>query len=307
MDKIYADVIPIIVTYNPVRETLLASLNQLLPQVKTIVIVDNASNTDIADIIRSLKTKEYNKINLIALEHNYGVGKAYNVGISIARSLNATFVLLLDHDSIPESDMLGKLYGVFVYLEGQEKAVCVVGPRYLDLATAQLSQFVRINQFGLTRLVCDDTTDYVQTDFLISSGSLISLKSLNQIGDMDEDLFIDHIDTEWCFRAKSKGFEMYGVCHAFMQHALGDRQMRIWWGRWRSIPFHQPFRYYYMFRNSVSLWQRPYMPVAWKRADKLRTLCFIFFFTIFSPNRLANLRMMLKGLKDGLHKQMGKL
>ncbi len=303
----YADVIPIIVTYNPDRETLLTSLKILLSQVKTIIVVDNGSSSNIDTVIQSLQAEEYNRINFLGLGHNYGLGKAYNAGISVARNLNAAFVLLMDHDSTPEFDMLYRLHSAFINLENQGKPVCVVGPRYRDRITAQLSQFVRISQFGLTRSSCDNATDYVRTDFLISSGSLISIKSLNQIGDMDEDLFIDHIDTEWCFRAKSKGFEIYGICNAIMLHSLGDRQIRIWWGRWRTIPFHQPFRYYYMFRNSALLWRRPYMPAAWKRADRLRILYFLFFFTTFSPNRVANFRMMIKGLKDGFNRRIGKL
>src|SRR5690606_24388559 len=125
--------------------------------------------------------------------------------------------------------------------------------------------------------------------------------------DMDAKLFIDHIDTEWCYRAQSSGFSLYGVCNAFMQHTLGDKQIRIWWGRWRNIPFHQPFRYYYIFRNSSLLWQRTYMPVAWKQADMLRILYILLFFTLFSSNRMANLRMMIKGLWDGLNNRSGKL
>lgn len=303
----YAGVIPIIVTYNPDSETLLTSLRILLSQVQTIVIVDNDSSSDINAVIQNLKAEEYNKIRFLALAHNYGLGKAYNAGISVARSLNAAFVLLMDHDSTPEPDMLYRLHSAFISLENQRKPVCVVGPRYRDRETAQLSQFVRINTFGLSRLSCENSTDHVHTDFLISSGSLISIKSLDQIGDMDEDLFIDHIDTEWCFRAKSKGFEIYGICNAIMLHSLGDRQARIWWGRWRTIPFHQPFRYYYIFRNSTLLWRRPYMPATWKRADRLRILYLLFFFTTFSPNRVANFRMMMKGLKDGFNRRVGKL
>ena len=307
MNKLCTDVIPIIVTYNPDSATLLASLRALLSQVRTIVVIDNGSSSNINEIIQSLKVGRLNKINLLALEHNCGLGKAYNAGISIARSLKAAFVLLMDHDSIPEPDMLYKLRNTYINLENQGKPVCVVGPRYRDHLTAQLSQFVHVTPFGFARSSCDNTTDYVRADFLISSGSLISIKTLDQIGGMDKDLFIDHVDTEWCFRAQSKGFEVYGICSAVMLHSLGDRQTRIWWGRWRTIPFHQPFRYYYMFRNSVLLWQRSYMPVEWKRADRLRILYFLFFFTIFSPNRIANLRMMIKGLRDGFNGRIGKL
>lgn len=307
MNKLCTDVIPIIVTYNPDKVILLSSLRTLLSQVRTIVVVDNGSSSNIDEVIQNLKVGVFRRINILSLEHNRGLGEAYNAGIAIARSLRATFVLLMDHDSIPESDMLYKLRNAYINLENQGKSICVVGPRYRDHVTAQLSQFVYITRFGFARSSCDKTIDYVRADFVISSGSLISIKMLDQIGGMDEGLFIDHVDTEWCFRAQSKGFEIYGVCNAVMLHSLGDRQIRIWWGRWRTIPFHQPFRYYYMFRNSVLLWQRPYMPLAWKRIDKLRLLYFLIFFTLFSPNRIANLRMMIKGLKDGFNGRIGKL
>lgn len=307
MNKFCSDVVPIIVTYNPDKTILLASLRALLSQVKTIVIVDNGSHSSVNEVIQSLELEKSGNINFLALEHNYGLGKAYNAGIALARNLEAAFVLLMDQDSIPDPDMLRILRSAHIHLEAQGKQVGAVGARYRYHESAETSLFVRVNRFGFTRLDCDKPSKFVHADFLISSGSLISINAINHIGEMDSDLFIDHIDTEWCFRARSKGFEVYGICDAIMLHSLGDRQVRIWWGRWRTIPFHQPFRYYYIFRNSVLLWQRSYMPVEWKRADRLRILYFLIFFTLFSPNGIANLRMMIKGLKDGFNKRVGKL
>lgn len=307
MKKLYTDIVPIIVTYNPDESTLIASLTALLSQVQNIVIVDNDSIRDVAEITKHLDKARFSRINLIKLQHNNGLGKAFNTGISVARDLNAAFVLLMDQDSIPESDMLSKLHDAYQYLKKQGISVGAVAPRYRGSTSSQLSQFVRISRFGLARITNDDDTNYTRADFLISSGSLIAMQALDQAGGMDDELFIDHIDTEWCFRAQSKGFALYGVCDAIMQHSLGDKQIRFWWGRWRNISFHQPFRYYYTFRNSILLWQRPYMPAAWKRADKLRILSLLFFFTLFSPNRITNLRMMLKGMKDGSNRRTGKL
>lgn len=303
----YTDIVPVIVTYNPDESILIANLTALLSQVENVVIVDNDSRCDVAEITKHLDKAYFNGINLIKLQHNDGLGKAFNTGILVARDLNAAFVLLMDQDSIPESDMLSKLHDTYQYLEKRGISVGAVAPRYRDSTSSQLSQFVRISQFGLARITNGNDTNYTRADFLISSGSLIAMQALDQVGGMDDELFIDHIDTEWCFRAQSKGFALYGVCDAIMQHSLGDKQIRFWWGRWRNISFHQPFRYYYMFRNSVLLWQRPYMPTAWKRADKLRILSLFLFFTLFSSNRIANLRMMLKGLNDGFNRRTGKL
>lgn len=303
----HASIIPIIVTFNPDKNTLLISLKGLLAQVSTVIVVDNGSNPNINDILHNLPAALLNNIKLLALTHNYGLGKAYNAGIALAKELNAAFVLLMDHDSIPESNMLAELYAVFMHLEEQGERVAAVGPRYRDCVTHRLSEFVVVGPWSLTRLHCDQSLPYVRTDFIISSGSLISLQSLDQIGGMDEDLFIDHIDTEWCFRAKAKGYDIYGACQAIMSHSLGEHRISVWWGRWRSIPVHRSFRYYYIFRNSVLLWRRSYMPIAWKRADKIRMLYFFLFFLLASPHRRINICMMLKGIKDGFQGKSGKL
>jgi rhamnosyltransferase len=307
LKKLYTDIVPVVVTYNPDESTLIANLIALLSQVQNVVIVDNDSRRDVTEIAQRLDKACFDRVNLIKLQHNNGLGKAFNTGISVARDLNAAFVLLMDQDSIAKSDMLSKLHDAYQDLEKMGILVGAVAPRYRDSTYSQLSQFVRISRFGLARITNDDNTNLSRADFLISSGSLIAMQALDQVGGMDDELFIDHIDTEWCFRAQSKGFSLYGVCDAIMQHSLGDKQIRFWWGRWRNISFHQPFRYYYMFRNSVLLWKRSYMSAAWKRADKLRILSLLVFFTLFSPNRIANLRMMLKGLKDGFKGRAGKL
>lgn len=307
MKKLYTDIVPIVVTYNPDESTLIANLTALLSQVQNVVIVDNDSMCDLTEIIKHLDKEYSDRIILIKLQNNDGLGKAFNTGIAAARDLNAAFVLLMDQDSIPESNMLDKLRHAYHDLDNQGIPVGVVAPRYRDSTSSQLSQFVCITRFGPARITNDDSTHYIRANFLISSGSLISMQALNQVGEMDDGLFIDHIDTEWCLRAQSKGFALYGVCDAIMQHSLGDKQIRFWWGCWRNISFHQPFRYYYIFRNSILLWQRPYIPSVWKRADMVRVLYLLCFFTLFSPNRLTNLRMMIKGLRDGINKHTGKM
>ncbi len=44
------------------------------------------------------------------LDQNYGIAKAHNVGIQIARENNYQYVLLMDQDSIPAHDMVRILY-----------------------------------------------------------------------------------------------------------------------------------------------------------------------------------------------------
>ena len=96
---------------------------------------------------------------------------------------------------------------------------------------------------------------------------------------MDEALFIS-LDTEW-FCALGPGMNV-GVCDALMDRGLEDRTVRVWLGRWRYLPVHKPFRYYYEYRNSLLLWRRDYPSRRWKHTDMLR-LAKMFFILRFSP------------------------
>ena len=40
---------------------------------------------------------------------------------------------------------------------------------------------------------------------------------------MKESYFIDNVDLEWCFRAKSLGFDLVGTDAAVLYHAIGER------------------------------------------------------------------------------------
>ena len=142
---------------------------------------------------------------------------------------------------------------------------------------------------------------------LISSGCLIPLPAIDAIGEMDEDFFIDHIDTDWFLRAKSLGWQSYGVCDALMEHALGEQTFRIWWGRWRYLPLHQPFRYYYIYRNSLLLYRRKYPDRFWKQADIIRLVMMFLIFSFCGNQKLDNLRMTLRGIKDGISGKTGPL
>jgi rhamnosyltransferase len=131
---------------------------------------------------------------------------------------------------------------------------------------------------------------------------LISIDVLDAVGGMDEELFIDQVDTEWVLRARAQGYITWGHCEAVMAHSLGESRQRVWFGRWREIPFHKPFRYYYMFRNSILLQRRSYPCWAWRRLDAIRLLQILVLITLYHPDRFNALQMSLRGLKDGLRK-----
>jgi rhamnosyltransferase len=288
----------IVVTFNPERDVLMREFALLVPQVDKIWLVDNASGQSLAAWVSCLGWA--GKLELVQMPANLGLGAAQNAGIQLARAAGATHVLILDQDSEPMPDMVDRLLAASDRLQTEGVRVAAVAPVYADSATGPASGFVRLGWLDFKKQTVLPGQDVVEADFVISSGSLIPVSVLDAIGPMDESLFIDHVDTEWCLRAQSKGYKLFGVPGARMVHTLGDRRTRIWFLRWRNVPYHSPFRYYYILRNSLLMQRRPYMPLKWRVAELIRCCRVVCFYGLFAPQRRACLRMMWRGIVDGL-------
>ena len=91
-----------------------------------------------------------------------------------------------------------------------------------------------------------------------------------------------------------------------MEHGLGERTLKIWIGRTRHVPQHRPFRYYYIYRNSVLLYRRSYAPLKWVINDVWRLVGIGLLYTIFCAPRYQNFKMMLAGIRDGFLGKTGR-
>jgi len=298
------EVIAVIVTYHPESERLGLLLDSLKCQVTRVVVVDNGSSPDIR---RYLADRKEHNIHCLLLGSNLGIAAAQNAGIAWAQERDGNYVLLMDQDSVPQTEMVEELLQTYLRLKRQNIKVAAVGSRYKDGADGQLSGFVRFSgRTGSRAVSCRENQQEVECDFVIASGSLIPLSVIDDVGGMDEGFFIDHVDTEWCLRTRSKGYKIYGACLAVMHHELGSNRIPLWFIRWRSVSVHAPFRYYYMVRNSVLLHRRDYPDRAWRLFDMQRLLQVFVFFGLFLPGRAPRLRMMWKGFRDGMRGVTGK-
>lgn len=288
----------VIVTFNPDLTALSTTIDSLGTQLKSIIVVDNnsSSQNELAEVCAN--------VEFLSLPINMGLGKAHNLGIEYASKQNSQYVLLLDQDSRPDPGMVKQMLNAANDLKMKGIKFCAVGSRYRD-NHGYLSDFVKIGWFRFARNSCNEN-QHVEADFLISSGSLIPISAVNEIGMMDESLFIDHIDTEWFMRANSLGYKAYGCCAALMGHSLGEKTTRVWLARWRNVPYHNAFRYYYIFRNSILLYRRGYMPFKWMLADWVRLGQIFVFFGLFAEGRMANLKMIGKGIIDGIKGKSGR-
>lgn len=260
----------VVVTFNPEIDTLMSQFELLSHQVEKIWVIDNASTQSLVSLVSSVGIEC--SLQLVQMSTNIGIGAAQNVGIKLACVEGAKYVLILDQDSLPMPEMAHYLMVASESFRAAGIPVAAVAPVCVDRVTGARSGFVRLGMFDYEKLFVSAEDAPVEVDFVISSGSLIPVDTFDKIGLIDEGLFIDHVDTEWCLRARSKGFKLFGIPEAVMLHSLGNTRKRVWFLRWRNVPYHSPFRYYYMLRNGVLLRKRPYTPLKWRIGEFMRSL-----------------------------------
>jgi rhamnosyltransferase len=289
-----AEVHAVVVAFRPDAERLRAALEAVGPQVSTIWLVENGPCGDAGDV---------EGVTRISLVSNRGLGAAQNVGIRRALAEGADHVLLLDQDSVPEPGMVTALVDAIDAAVSRGTPVAGAGPRTRE-SDGRPGVFVRFRPLRGRRVPCPSSGAVVQVDTLIGSGSLLPRAALEAVGEMDEGLFIYHIDTDWNLRARALGFAVLGVCAARMEHRHGEGTFRIPGSDARVVRY-PPERHYYLFRASALLWRRGHAPWSWISADLVRlAMLFVFHALLVAPRR-AHVTWMLRGLADGLRGRTG--
>ena len=268
----------------------------LAPQCDRIVVVDNGG-------ARGIAAEASDQVG-VALEilgdgNNLGVATAQNLGVRWALESGAEAVLFMDQDSVPHADMVENLVEALQHLIARGCRVAACGPRYHEPDSLHLSSFVRAGIFRLGHVLPFAGERSVACDFLISSGMLVPAETLRAVGEMEERLFIDHVDTEWCFRAKCAGYGCHGVSAALMEHELGRNRKKIWLGRWRQVPDHPPERLYYLARNTLWLARRSYIPPACKQHLLTRLAGLAVLGLLLRHDRPLLFQTIRRGIREG--------
>jgi rhamnosyltransferase len=186
--------------------------------------------------------------------------------------------------------------------------VASVCPEYFDQTTKAICPFQvqQPDRWFYSGAGGEDAIPSLEIVTSITSGCLVTREAMHHVGRMREDLFIDHVDTEWSHRARSLGFANYGTAQTRLIHRLGDDVFSLWYFGWHSYCVYSPLRLYYRFRNFMLLWRMQHVPKRWALRASWYWLGNFYAHAFFAPRRLANLRMMLRGLWDGVRGCTGK-
>jgi rhamnosyltransferase len=308
--KIFA----VIVTYHPGTDQLIHLIRALSNQIDRAIIVDNTPKADRGASMVEILSQQCDHpsfiISYLGLDDNLGIGYAQNIGIEQSIAEGANYVLLLDQDSVPSPNLAPHLMECLLSSRKTLSKIIAASPRYRDPRTGFSSLFL-VSRFRIPYRYQPNQQvvpeNIIVASFLISSGTLIDLKKLQELRGMRSDYFIDHVDTEWCLRAQSQGYKLIGVHDALMEHSLGEKPRKFWFFGMRNVSEHTPLRDYYMFRNTLLMLGDVKMPFTWKVFLLFRLVEFFVFFLALSKERILRFRMMVLGLSHGYKNIRGRL
>jgi GT2 family glycosyltransferase len=243
----------IVVTFNSekyIERCLLSLLNSKTSGIDLkIVVVDNMSKDLSVSKVRTLMTVNP-AVSIIENDANLGFAKAINLGINSSR--NSDFYLLLNPDTVSNEETIGNL----IQCALEEKAGIVGGSTY-DEKGIQNGSYFRIPNlfvgiFDFTNFRKIIKSDYWHNYFYyldskspknacfpvgaVTGGfMLITRKTINKIGMLDERFFMYLEDMDFCLRAQKAGVKVIHTNESSIVHYAGrssDNKDRIRHSSW---------------------------------------------------------------------------
>jgi rhamnosyltransferase len=299
-----ARVAAVVVTYHP-DAGVVDRLSLIAEQCAPVLVVDNGSAEAILESLLAVAGVE-----VLALGENLGIGVALNRGLERARALGCEWAVTFDQDSTPAPGMVGALLRSVV-THAQPEKVAAMGPRLREERVLHEDhRWVRPHprcRWGFQLVPCREQ-DLSGVAFVITSGCLTNLRAFEEIGPMDEGLFIDYVDHDYCLRAQTCGYEVGVSAGAILTHNLGAKREFKVAGRVVRPTFHGAFRHRYMARNRWHVWRRH----AW-RYPYWAAFDFVFshfnFFRVlrYEDARWEKIKAVARGTWDGFLGRLGRI
>jgi len=218
--------------------TLYSPLDSYIKNIETyIMFIDKlyvVDNSPIVDNTLHVKLLEkYPKVEILASGKNNGIAGALNICANIAIDESYLWMLTMDQDSYFEDDQALRFFNS-VSLIDQEK-VAILSPSH--------------------EIVLDNKKnwEFEKKDTVMTSGNLLNLSLVKNIGTFDEDLFIDCVDQDYCLRANMMGKDILQSTNCYIHHKVGMPYASsfIFGYRKRTFNIHSPKRVYFIVRNSL--------------------------------------------------------
>ncbi|APB98153.1 glycosyltransferase family 2 protein [Polynucleobacter asymbioticus] len=308
----------IVVTYFPREDLLRRVLGGLSAQVDQLYVIDNTPRV-LPAVTEAAAVANPSWLSASWLDQfgtaswptqfypqgkNLGIATAQNIGIAKALANGCTDFLFFDQDSAPPDQLCQHLFTAREQLEAAGTQVGMIGPIIVDEKTGEHSPIIQSGKYWVKGVSYDTFPDEpISTEYIISSGSLISAQAIKIVGPMLDCLFIDWVDVEWGLRAQKFGMRNFVLPTCIMKHSIGDDYVRV--GK-KVINTHSDVRNFFIVRNASYLVFHESFKLAWKITVFAKLPLYILFFTASAHGpKWRAFKNLMRAFCDGLLAIMG--
>jgi len=294
----------LIITYNP-SAGFEDHIEKLFLEFRQIILIDNGSSPEFQQMLKTQADSWGEALKLLLNPYNLGVATALNQGIDWAIHQGYDFIITLDQDSLPMPGMVKEMVSVYNTCLQPDK-IAIIAPKVEDPGAGIIAKYLRPKyHFFFERKTC--TEEVLEgVSMVITSGSMYNLGIYKKIGPFRDDFFVDYVDTEYCLRARQKGYDIIVACNARLLHRLGN-QRKINIGRVEMRPtFHSAIRWYYISRNRIPMAKLyGYAFPHWLLYEIVINSYGLVRMLIFEDHKINKLLAVLLGCIDGFLGRLG--
>lgn len=268
----------VVVWYNPgIKEV--NNIKSYLHKLETLFIVDNSIENN-----KQLLSKLDNNCNIkyISNGDNLGIAKALNIGCKNAIKEGYNWILTMDQDSEFEKMMIEKYIDNVNDMIKKDNSIAIFAPKTSN----------------------DKFQNYGYTNQVITSGNILNLDAYKIVNGFDDDLFIDEVDHDLCFKLIQKGYKIYRFKDVILKHKLGDsKEIKILNKSYTTMN-HNYIRKYYIIRNRCLMRNRyPQYTKDYIKSD----IKYIIKVILAEEDKLKKIIYMLRGYIDYKKNNLGKI
>ncbi len=271
-----------IVLYNPNINRLLKNIESVYQQVQKIIVFDNGSD-NYKEVVKYLK--KFPNVIEISSSINRGIAYALNEIAIKAKKMGYDWLLTLDQDTVIRKNLINT-YTKYLNLPQLGQLCC--GYEDANLPGSRIGINTNFPEYKVYRV-----------KECITSGTLMNLKALENVGGFDEALFIDGVDDEISYLLEENHYFTYKVNFIGMNHELGKIDKGRIFSKEIKHSNYGPMRRYYIARNRVILSKRykKYQPLTTNMIYQLKDWVTII---LFEHNKHKKSLAIIKGIHDGV-------
>ena len=263
----------IVVLYNPSFQEI-KNIKDYYQKVDFTYIIDNSSKNNEKEV-RDILRDENEHIKYFSFLENIGLCKALNFGMLQAKKDGCEWSLIMDADSSFISDIIN----VYVSIFKSDPEVAIYAPVHIfDRSNNHEYKGVRSKEWVMT------------------SGCFYKIDTFFEIGGFMEELFVDGLDIDFCYRAKEHGYKIVECGEALIKHHPAETHYAKLLGKTLfKYGKSSPWRYYMQSRSCVWCFLR-YRKIG----DLIRYLWRWFKILFLFNDKREYIYQMNSGTKEGI-------